>query len=124
MRIGALAGRALAILLVAGTAWARVKTGSYTGDGAPSRSFTGLGFSPAVVIIKGNDSGTPDDLTSAVLRSGNMPAGMSKPLKGDQALVSTAILSLDADGFTVGGKTEQGYGTACRDAEGNWRIVS
>lgn len=26
--------------------------------------------------------------------------------------------------ITVGGKTEQGYGTACRDAEGNWRIVS
>lgn len=26
--------------------------------------------------------------------------------------------------ITVGGKTEQGYGTACRDAGGNWRIVS
>lgn len=26
--------------------------------------------------------------------------------------------------ITVGGKTEQGYGTACRDAQGNWRIVS
>jgi outer membrane protein assembly factor BamB len=91
------------MLLIAGSAWARVKTGTYTGDGAASRSFTGVGFPPAVVIIKGNDVGSPDDLTSAVLRSGNMPAGLSKPLKGDQALVSTAILSLDADGFTVGG---------------------
>lgn len=26
--------------------------------------------------------------------------------------------------ITVGGKTEQGYGTACRDVSGNWRIVS
>lgn len=25
--------------------------------------------------------------------------------------------------ITVGGKTEQAYGTACRDADGNWRIV-
>lgn len=26
--------------------------------------------------------------------------------------------------ITVGGRTEQGYGTACRDSAGNWRIVS
>ncbi|MCX7353556.1 MAG: RT0821/Lpp0805 family surface protein [Alphaproteobacteria bacterium] len=26
--------------------------------------------------------------------------------------------------ISVGGKIEQGYGTACRDANGNWRIVS
>jgi len=26
--------------------------------------------------------------------------------------------------ITVGGKTETAYGTACRDADGNWRIVN
>ncbi len=103
MRFCARARWALAILLFAASASARVKTGTYTGDGAPSRNVTGVGFSPIVVIIKGNDTDATDDLTSAVLRSGNMPAGMSKPLKGDQALISAGILSLNADGFTIGG---------------------
>ena len=82
----------LVALLLAGEAIAKVKTGTYTGDGLASRSVTGVGFAPAVVIIKGNDTDPTDDLTSAVLRSGNMPAGMSKPLKGDQALLTTGIL--------------------------------
>ena len=92
----------LAMLLSAASASARVKTGTYTGDGSPSRGITGVGFAPVVVMVKGNDTDASDDLTSAVLRSATMPAGMAKPLKGDQALGGGMILSLDGDGFTVG----------------------
>lgn len=92
----------LAILLFAASASAKIKTGSYIGDGSPSRNITGIGFAPVVVIIKGNDSDATDDLTSAVLKSATMPAAMAKPLKGDQGLLPNLVLSLNADGFTVG----------------------
>jgi len=93
----------LLILLFAGSASAKVKTGTYTGDGSSNRIIAGVGFAPVVVIIKGNDDdGGTGDLTSAVLRSATMPAGMTKPLLGDQSLLADLILSLDADGFTVG----------------------
>ncbi|MGH9388618.1 MAG: hypothetical protein ACRD1Z_03315, partial [Vicinamibacteria bacterium] len=94
------ATRALSIcllLLVAASASARVKTGTYVGNASASRSITGVGFTPVVVIIKGNDTDPTDDLTSAVLKSLTMPAGMAKPLKGDQGLLGNMILSLDAD---------------------------
>jgi outer membrane protein assembly factor BamB len=90
------------LILVAASASAKVKTGTYTGNATASRSITGIGFTPVVVIIKGNDTDATDDLTSAVLRSATMPGAMAKPLKGDQALLGNLILSLDADGFTVG----------------------
>ena len=103
MRSCARALGVLALLFFAGGASAKVKTGTYTGDGSSSRSITGVGFAPVVVIIKGNDDdGGNGDLTSAVLRSATMPAGMTKPLLGDQSLLSNLILSLDADGLTVG----------------------
>ncbi len=102
MRLHRRALLVLPMLVFAASVSAKVKTGTYIGDGAASRSITGLGFAPVVVIIKGNDTDAADDLTSAVLRSATMPAGMSKPLKGDQGLSGNMILSLDPDGFTVG----------------------
>src|SRR3990172_5773797 len=102
MRSCARALRVVVILLFAASASAKVKTGTYTGDGSASRSITGIGFTPVVVIIKGNDTDATDDLTSAVLKSATMPGVMSKPLKGDQGLLGGMIVSLDADGFTVG----------------------
>ncbi len=102
MRPSARAFPILVALLLAGEAIAKVKTGTYTGDGLANRSITGVGFAPAVVIIKGNDTDATDDLTSAVLKSLTMPAGLAKPLKGDQGLLGNMILALGADGFTVG----------------------
>jgi hypothetical protein len=91
-----------ATLFLAASASAKVKTGTYLGDGSVSGNITGVGFAPVVVIVKGNDTDPTDDLTSAVLRSATMPAGMSKPLKGDQGLFASGIVSLNADGFSVG----------------------
>ncbi len=90
-------------LFLAASAEARVKTGTYTGNGTANSVIAGVGFTPAVVIVKGNDSdGGNDDLTSAVLKSATMTGGLAKPLKGDQGLLGNLILTLDADGFTVG----------------------
>jgi outer membrane protein assembly factor BamB len=95
-------GLLVSLSLLSAAASAEVKTGTYTGNGAASRSITGIGFRPEVVILKGNDSAGSDDLSAAVLASMTMPAGQAKPLKGDQALLPNLVLSLDADGFTVG----------------------
>jgi hypothetical protein len=82
-------GRALA------TAY-RIATGSYTGNGAGSRPIAGLGFQPDLVIIKGDLGAT------SVARSATMAGNSAKPLGPADGLRTNQILSLDADGFTVG----------------------
>ena len=74
----------------------RVATGLYPGNGQDDRPITGLGFQPDFVIVKG------DHNTPSVARSATMPAGQSKALGTNQGLRDDRILSLDADGFTIG----------------------
>jgi outer membrane protein assembly factor BamB len=93
-------GLALLFSVLASIAVAEVKTGTYTGNGAASRSITGIGFRPDVVILKGNEGS--GDTTSTVLVSNTMAVGRAKPLRGDQGLLTNLVLSLDPDGFTVG----------------------
>lgn len=93
----------VALLAGAGRAAAEpgyVASGHYTGDGVNGRAITGLGFQPAVVIVKG------DRADGAVCRTADMPVGSCKHLTGTWALQSNRLLSLDADGFTVGSDTD------------------
>lgn len=73
-----------------------VASGRYIGDGTGSHAITGLGFAPAVVIVKG------DNATSAVVRSASMGGDAAKPLGTASKLKGQLLKSLDADGFTVG----------------------
>jgi uncharacterized repeat protein (TIGR01451 family) len=74
----------------------RVATGHYNGDGGLSQSISDVGFSPDLVIVKGNTS------KPTVARSSTMPGGFSKELGTNHALLPDLITSLDANGFTVG----------------------
>jgi hypothetical protein len=69
--------------------------GTYTGDDDAARAITGLGFTPKVVIIK------PDHATSGqgCIKTDDMPntSNLANSNEDD------AIVSLDADGFTVDG---------------------
>ena len=81
----------------------KIATGTYTGDGAATQAITGVGFRPKLVIIY------------RPLDSGNTPgfkidADTTSALYYRTALTSyiyqdDAIISLDADGFTVGDST-------------------
>jgi uncharacterized repeat protein (TIGR01451 family) len=73
-----------------------VATGTYLGNGALVRPVTGVTFRPDLVLVKGNDN------VATVARTGTMLGDASKELGAGSALLSNNILSLDADGFTVG----------------------
>lgn len=75
----------------------------YVGDGASSRSFSSLGFTPLFVIVVGKDgSGN----VVGALKNAFMPATESQPFQETIAAGGAArldrIISLDANGFTVG----------------------
>jgi hypothetical protein len=86
-----LAGLALA---AAATAAAGVASGSYVGNGSASRSITGVGFRPDVVIVKADSSSA-----RAIVRTATM--SLSKEMTGAAAAALNYVFSLDADGFTV-----------------------
>lgn len=71
-----------------------INCGTYTGTGA-TNSITGLGFTPSAVIVKGAGG------TAAVLKTSTMTTTESFKFNGSGAQ-TTAILSLDSDGFTLG----------------------
>lgn len=81
---------------------AQMTTGSYVGNGTAGRAISGLGFQPDVVLVKGNEYDPGFTPTSTVVRTSTMPAGLSKPMVLDNALIGNQIQSLDGDGFTVG----------------------
>lgn len=78
------------------TANASYISGKYTGNGGASKSITGLGFKPEVVLVKG--SGTQDGW----IATSTMTAGYAKLLTSTDAPATGYINSLDSDGFTVG----------------------
>lgn len=75
-------------------------TGSYTGNATNNRAITGLPFNPQVVIVKATTS------QIAVVRTDTMSGSNSKPMTGATALATDRILSLDANGFTLGTNTQ------------------
>ena len=78
------------------TAQSMVQTGSYLGDGLDSRIITGVGFTPDVVIIKG------DQALEAVIRTSTMSGDASKPVIASLGIGPDMVQSLDTDGFTWG----------------------
>ncbi len=92
------------ILVLVPATWAQAQnfmaTGSYTGDANYGHAITGVGFQPDLVIIK--------DIAAnfAMIRTSNMPAGAAKALADNASLSYDQILSLDADGFTLGNGAE------------------
>ncbi len=73
-----------------------MRVGTYTGNGT-SQSPTGFGFSPEAVILMGNTN------ARAVTRM----SGMTRSFGFDNTTgVTTAVTSLDADGFSVGNGAE------------------
>lgn len=80
------------VLLIAQTL--RVETGTYTGNGT-SQSVTGLGFTPKFVMIKGNTTQTGAFRTSAHTTNLSSQTTNANDL-------TTAITSIDANGFSVG----------------------
>jgi hypothetical protein len=86
----------LLLLALPAAASAQMATGSYTGDGSSSRAIAGIGFQPSVVIIKGNAS------IEAILRTSSMSGDNSKKLGSNDVFFAGGVISLDADGFTLG----------------------
>ena len=79
-----------------------IATGTYTGDGATSQAITGVGFQPRFVLISARfiSAGTAVvHFTSDTIVDDNA-AGLAVQL-GTPSIVTNAIISLDADGFTV-----------------------
>ena len=75
----------------------RLYVSSYVGDGGSSHPITGVGFQPDVVIIKSSAN------RAAVIRTSTMGGTVSKIIGSTGPLDANCILSLNADGFTVGG---------------------
>lgn len=79
---------------------ADITTGSYTGDSTDPRSITGVGFQPALVIVKGTNN------DQVVFHS----SGMGNSTDKSQDFLSAgdytnAIQALETDGFQVGNGT-------------------
>jgi len=72
-----------------------VTTGSYTGNGS-SQSITGLGFSPKLVLVKGNTAQYGYWKCDA-------HTGTNSTNTYESAPETDAITALDSDGFSVGG---------------------
>ena len=72
--------------------------GSYTGSGA-TRSITGVGFAPDLVLIKDNAA------NQAVFRIGQMPGDATASLASATADFTGGITSLNSDGFSLGTST-------------------
>lgn len=80
---------------IAFDAGSKVKTGTYTGNGADSRNITGLGITPAFAWIKRLDT------TQSPWRT-NIVAGDRSLFWGATGPGANSIQSLLADGFQVG----------------------
>lgn len=79
-----------------GVASAQIVTGSYVGNGSESRSITGFGARPDVVIIKGETK------QAGVMRTSTMIGDNAKSLDREEPVRNNLIRSFDADGITVG----------------------
>lgn len=90
-----------------GTAWvnvaniARLATGTYTGDGAATKAVTGVGFQPRRVTIY-RQSAT---VANSILISKSNQDGTAAYVTNSANWLNDHIISLDADGFTLGDGT-------------------
>ena len=76
----------------------KLKLGTYTGDAAATKAVTGIGFRPQAVLIY-------EMVTNkAVILKSNLDTTKALVMAhaGDNLYVDDIVISLDADGFTVG----------------------
>ena len=85
----------LLLVVIAFTANAGFITGKYLGNGGTTKSITGLGFRPEVVLVKSNG------WQNGWIATATMTGGYAKDLTSSAAPTTGYISSLDADGFTV-----------------------
>jgi uncharacterized repeat protein (TIGR01451 family) len=83
-------------VLAAAAADMQMATGSYLGNGIVGSPITNVGFQPDVLFIKA------DNNEPTVVRTSTMVGDAAKELGQNSALLSNVIISLDADGFTIG----------------------
>lgn len=102
-----IARSAAGVVTVEGNRLARIKTGSYTGDGATSMGVTGVGFQPKFVWIwasNADGSNTSAAVTTDTIVD-NDPQGLHYNIPGaaagNRTMEDNGIISLDSDGFTV-----------------------
>lgn len=96
--------------LAGNTGFARITTGTYTGDGATSQAITGVGFQPVLVVITKrltSDSFNFTDRetvwTSDQIVDDNADGGAvtQDATTNGIKFTTNSIISLNADGFTV-----------------------
>lgn len=82
---------------------ARIKTGSYTGNGATSYSITGIGFTPKFVKIWLADTSGGDTYVfeKSDQHSTTFDTVWSCSATDEVQTADNQIISIDADGFTV-----------------------
>ena len=108
--------------------FARIATGSYTGDGTTSQGITGLGFQPKVLWITIRET-TPGNTvayfwTSTAIVDDDASGGNLQKF-GSQANVTfqdDGIISLDSDGFTVDDDGDNSHPNASGVAYNYWAI--
>lgn len=74
---------------------ARIKTGTYTGDGNATQAITGVGFKGKCVIVGSMNSDVVTWLKTDVM-------GANAKNLSATAYSNNKIISIDDDGFTVG----------------------
>lgn len=102
--------------LAAGVGAARMTGGTYTGDGGATKAITGLGFQPKALLVYAK-SGTPYGFWIKTNHDTTGSINMSAYYYDDM------IISLDADGFTVGDGTP-GAGGAPYHCNVNTRVYN
>ena len=82
----------------------------WTGDGASSKSITGVGFQPDWVWIKRRDSAGNQNVFDVIRGANNY---LLTDVTNAEATISDRLTSFDSDGFTVGdsGNTNASSGT-------------
>jgi len=76
-----------------------IKIGSYTGNGGSTQAISGVGFQPDAVLVLPHAGQAP--YTENWVKTSTM-GGYAKELKEKPYWSTDVIISLDADGFTVG----------------------
>jgi hypothetical protein len=74
-----------------------MKVGSYTGNGASNRAITGVGFQPAWVNVRANDTSTA---RQGLHRAASV-TGTGSQHFSNTANISNGITALGTDGFSV-----------------------
>ena len=90
---------------IGASGFAQITTGSYTGDGGTATGITGVGFEPKFVMIMYQKTPNPGESRGLVWTWASMTGEQSVLIDNSTYSYSPAtylIISLDADGFTVG----------------------